>query len=156
MRLTKQEAKRLAEKYLLDNKTKNGKFLYAHTKGVVEAAKLLAKRERLDGELLEISAWVHDIGYSLENEMPHAENSLKILEKEGFEIDDIMNDCILNHGNSGKPKIKEGELMQIADKISIINKDFLEILLKNKIGKEEIEFIKIMFNKSLDMLEKLR
>ncbi len=155
MKLTKQKAKQLAEKYLLESKIKDGEFLYVHTKGVVEAAKLLAKRENLNIEKLESCAWVHDIGYYIEQES-HAKKGIELLEKEGIDIDEILKDCVLNHGNSGNPTTKEGNIMQIADKISIMNQDFLEILLNNKIGKEEIDFIKMMFDKSIKMLERLK
>ena len=155
MKLTKEKAKELANKYLLDSKIKDGEFLYAHTKGVVEAAKLLAKREKLDIKKIESCAWVHDIGSYLEQES-HAKKGIELLEKEGIDIDEVLRDCVLNHGNSGNPTTKEGKIMQIADKISIMNNDFLEILLNKKIGKEEIGFIKMMFDKSIKMLEKLK
>ena len=155
MKLTKEKAKELAKKYLLDSKIKDGEFFYVHTKGVVEVARLLAKKEKIDIKKIESCAWVHDIGYYLEQE-GHAKKGIELLKKEGIKIDEILKDCVLNHGNSGNPTTKEGKIMQIADKISIMNKDFLEILLNNKIGKEEIDFIKMMFDKSIKMLEKLK
>lgn len=155
MILTTELAKQLAKKYFIESKIKDGKLFYSHTEGVVEAVKLLAKRENLELEQIESYAWVHDIGYFLSQEN-HAEKSLELLEKEKIEIDSILKDCVLNHGNNKEPKTKYGELMQIADKISIMNKDFLNYLLNHKIDGDEIAFIKMIFDKATLMLEKLK
>ena len=155
MKLTITKSKNLASKYLLDTKIKDGKFFYAHTKGVVKTVKLLAKKEKLKCEIFEIVAWVHDIGYSI-NKDKHAKYSLKILKKENFEVDKIMEDMILNHGNSGNPKTKQGKIIQIADKIAIIDKDFMQILLDNRISGEEIRFIKMLFDNCIKNLEKIK
>ena len=155
MKLTTKKAQNLAKKYLLDKKIKDGEFFYIHTKGVAKSAKLLAKKENLDENFFEIIAWVHDIGYSVDSKS-HANHTLKILKKEDFEVNNIMKDMILNHGSLGNPETKEGKLMQIADKISIIDRDFLEVLLDNKINDEEIKFMKSMFNICIKNLEKLK
>lgn len=46
--------------------------------------------------------------------------------------------------------------MQIADKLSILNTDFLEVLLSKKNFKEdELDFVKMMCEKAIEMLKKL-
>lgn len=131
------------------------KFILYHSEAIVETAKLLAKNTSADVELLEIAGWVHDIGKSVADES-HAEESLKILEKE-FEINSILKDCILNHGASKKPITLEGKIIQAADKISIVDKDILSIFLKNinpKITVENTEMLRKITVQAMDFLEK--
>lgn len=149
-------AEKLARKYLLNKKTNDGKFFFAHTKGVVSSVKILSKRFHLNVNKMISLAWVHDIGYFLSNSKNHAENSLKLLEEENISLTKDEKDCLLNHGTDKHPFSKEGKIMQIADKISIINEDFLEILLSKKDPTEEVSFVKMMQEKSIDSLNKLK
>ncbi|MEM4330753.1 MAG: HD domain-containing protein [Candidatus Pacearchaeota archaeon] len=156
MKLTKNLAKNLAKKYLLNEKTKDGKFLFSHTERVVFCVEILAKKFKLDKEKIVFSAWVHDIGYFLGAEK-HAEKSLEILENEKIEIDEEIKDAILNHGTSANPKTIYGKIMQIADKISIIDRNILKILLEqDKIYEEDIKFFEMVFPSCLEMLKKLK
>ncbi len=146
-------AEKIAKKYLLDKKTTDGDFFFAHTQGVVSAVKILSKRFKLNEDKMVSRAWVHDIGYFLNDMQNHADNSLKILKEEEIYLDEVDEDCILNHGNGKNPYSREGKIMQIADKISILNEDFLEILLsKKKVTSEETNFIKMMCEKAILML----
>ncbi|MEM4181552.1 MAG: HD domain-containing protein [Candidatus Pacearchaeota archaeon] len=156
MKLTENLAKKLAKKYLLNEKTKDGKFLFSHTERVVFCVGLLTKKFKLDEKKLVVSAWVHDIGYFLGAEN-HAEKSLEILENEKIEIDEEIKDAILNHGTNANPKTIYGEIMQIADKISIIDRDVLKILLEQeKISDEDIKFFERVFSSCSEMLKKLK
>jgi HD superfamily phosphodiesterase len=157
MNINSSQARKLAEKYLLDKKTQDGEFLFIHTKGVVDSVKLLCKRFGLDKEKIICCAWLHDIRYFMNNQKNHAENSLKLLVKEKVKLDKTEKDCILNHGNGKNPVTKEGKIMQIADKISILNPDFLKVLLKQKtIGKEEIGFVKMVCDNAVKLLGELK
>jgi HD superfamily phosphodiesterase len=155
MKLEEKKAKELAKKYLLESGMKDGKIIYAHTEGVVFAAAELAGKYDRDKKMLEAVAWVHDIG-QFEGTKDHAEISLSILEKEGIEIDDLTRDCILNHGNSGNPKSFEAKLINIADKISIIDRKILaEIIYLDEINEDYIGFIKMISEKAIEKLREL-
>ena len=155
MKLDVKKAKELAKKYLLDSGMEDGNFIYAHTEGVVFAASKLANKYNIDRELFEAIAWVHDIG-QVDDVKNHAENSLKLLEKEDIELDETIKDCVLNHGNAGNPKTFEGKLISIADKISIIDRNFLsELILLNEISQEHIDFVKAISEKALEKLSQL-
>lgn len=150
------EAERLAEKYLLDRNTVDGAFFFAHTKGVVSAIKIISPIFNLDVNKLTSLAWIHDIGYFSNDIANHAENTLSLLSKENIELDEIDKDCILNHGNRKIPLTREGRFMQVADKISILNEEFLKVLFSKKsITSDEIQFIKMMCDSALEKLENL-
>lgn len=147
---------KLAKKYLLDKNTNDGNFFLAHTKGVVSSVKLLSKRFNLDMNKMISLAWVHDIGYFSNDLKNHAENSLKLLKNEKIDLTEEDKDCILNHGTGKSPFSKEGKIMQIADKISILNEDFLKVLLSKKnIKEDEISFVKMMCERAIEMLNEL-
>lgn len=149
-------AEKLAKKYLLDKRTKEGEFIFAHTKGVVLSVQILSKKFNLDKDKMISLAWMHDIGYFLNDTKNHAENSLRILDDEKIKLNEIDKDCILNHGTGKTPSFLEGKIMQIADKLSILNPDFLEVLLSKKNFKEdELDFVKMMCEKAIEMLKKL-
>lgn len=156
MKLTENLAKKLAQKYLFNEKTKDGKFLFLHTERFVFCVKLLAKKFKIDEKKLVVAAWTHDIGYFLGAEK-HAEKSLQLLEKENVQIEEEIKDAILNHGSSASPKTIYGKIMQIADKISIIDRDVLKLLFKQeKISEEDINFFEMVFPSCLEMLKKLK
>jgi hypothetical protein len=88
-------------------------------------------------------AWVHDIGKVLGNDN-HAENSLKILEKE-FVLNDIDKDCILNHGSSSIPKTKEGILFRMADGLSLFYPEIARFILNKESEETNDEKAKASF-----------
>ena len=140
-------AKRILKDCLKKIKNKEDReWLYLHSKLMREASLILAKNEKINTKALKIAAWVHDIGY-IKGNGNHAKYSIEILEKEyKVKIDPVVKDCILNHTFGKKPKTKEGKIFQVADKLFIINRDFLEYLKKfkreKKLKKEEVDFIK--------------
>lgn len=145
-KLTPEIARKFSIPYFYKIKDKSQRdFIIVHSQAVVEIVKLLAKNTKANMNVLEIAGWVHDIGKSVEQE-PHAEESLKILEKKFF-VNDILKDCILNHGYSKKPLTFEGKIIRAADKISILDRKILPIFLKNHNPDFNLE--------SLDMLEKI-
>lgn len=154
--ITPEKAKKIYYEFL--NKVNDQKlkdFLLIHSLRVSDIAVLIGKIKGLDIKVLEIAGLVHDIGYSI-SEKNHPQCSLNILEEQKFEIGDKLKDCILNHGSLGKPKTEEGKIFQIADKLSIIDKDTLAIFLKgNNITIEEKEFLKMMISKSLELIDNL-
>ena len=153
--LTIDAAKEIQKKYLekiSDNKLKE--FVKVHSNLVGEMAIILSKNNELN-EFFRIAALVHDIGYAL-NEAEHAKHSLRIILEEDFQISEELKDCILNHGNSDKPLTEEGKLFRVADKLSALDKDFVSFFLKynkGKIGKEDMNFIKMFLDKSFDYLK---
>jgi len=157
-KLTKEKAEELAKKYLL--KKNIDPYHFVHTLKVVQAVKIISRRKKLNKELLKICAWVHDIGYSVNNspnnDPHHAENSIKLLVDEGYYITDKIKDCILNHGGKGNPKTKEGKILQIAVKFNIIDKDFLEYLINGGARGKEVQFLKKRTSDAVKMLERLK
>lgn len=91
----------------------------------------------------------------------HAQHSIEILEKE-YEMSETLKDCILNHGTNEKPKTEEGKIMQVADKVCMLNPELVSLLLKyslkkNKEEKEkDLEFIRKMCNKAVNLLGGLK
>lgn len=152
-------AKSLAEKYIGTIEAPDSReFCLLHTKAVVKILSILTNYRDIDKQLLKICGWVHDIGYSI-NQENHAQHTLEILEKEDYEINDTLKDCILNHGVAGKPATHEGRLMQAADKISFLNPDMVEVFIKNnkyKIKDEDIDFLKSMCDKAIEYLKDFR
>lgn len=159
-KLTKKIAESLARKYLLNKKSNIDPYHFIHTLKVVQAVKIICKGKKLDKELLEICAWVHDIGYSVNNspnnDPHHAENSIDLLTKEGYEVTDNIRDCILNHGGKGNPKTIEGKILQIAVKFNIIDKDFLEYIIDERAGGGEVQFLEKRTSDAVKMLKRLK
>jgi HD superfamily phosphodiesterase len=157
-KLTKRIAKKIAEKYLVKNNI--DPFHFIHTQKVVEAVKIISKGKKLDKEILEICAWIHDIGYSVNNlpnnDPDHSANSINLLDKEGYEVTDKIKDCVLNHGSKGNPKTQEGKILQIAVKFNIIDKDFLEYIIDNKAKGKEVKFLKKRTDSAVKMLKRLK
>ncbi len=159
IKLTPFIAQKFAKEKILEiKKEEDREFVLIHTKTVVECAKLLGENRNIDLDLLEIAAWLHDIGYSQEG---HAQLALKILEKERFEISENLKDCIINHGTKGNPLCEEAKILKIADKLSMVNPEMLKIIIKyslkkNKDEKEkDLEFIKVMVDLGIKGLKDL-
>ncbi len=80
-------------------------FFLVHSEKVGKVAKMIAQKLGIDNDnIFEIAGWVHDIGYS-KNFENHADHAIPILEELGYEVDYILRDCILNHGNKKIPKL---------------------------------------------------
>lgn len=130
-------------------------FFLVHSEKVSRVAKMIAKKMNIDFSLLEIAGWIHDIGYSksLEN---HAEYAIPILQELGYEVDDILKDCILNHGNEKTPQTTEGKIFQLADKLSIFDSDIIEVILNHStfpLKDNDINFLKTMSKKAFKLLD---
>lgn len=154
-KLTVEEAKKIAKKYLIESGLHQGEWYYLHEKSVADTAKVLGDRLKVDTDKMVIAAWVHDIGYSIEDEN-HGKHSLKLVE-EIYELDDVLRDCILNHSGDANPKTKEGKIIQIADKISFLNTDVLIALLDEnpeKIKEQDLKYIDNSLQRVLRFLKK--
>lgn len=130
-------------------------FILIHSEKVGKIAKLIAQKMNLDSDVFEIAGWVHDIGYSVNFEN-HADFAIPILNKLDYEVNNILEDCILNHGNKKNPKTTEGKIFQLADKFSIFDFDVVKTILKHDSfppKKETIAFLKKMIEKSIYLLE---
>jgi putative nucleotidyltransferase with HDIG domain len=149
-------ARRTFEKLPLEE---DREFNKTHAKSMVETVEILANGKKVDIELIETACWLHDIGKTVEMDN-HAIHSLEILEKEEFEINEKLKDCILNHGNGGNPQCLEAQLIQIADKACMINPKIIEILTNftmNKPNEEktkDLEFVRKLLNNAVDLLKK--
>jgi len=103
---------------------------FDHVMRVFNMAMHLAKREKVDLEVIKIATLLHDIGGKKEMDDPtgktdHAIESAKmarpILEKLGFSTDKIDHicDCIISHRykNEHEPKTLEAKILFDADKL---------------------------------------
>jgi len=90
-----------------------------HARCMIKVLSEFSKTKNLDLNKLKALAWVHDIG-KIKNKEKHAKAGVEIIKKK-FYIDKIDKDCILNHGATGKPKTKMGEVFRVADGISIFD-----------------------------------
>lgn len=131
-------------------------FNLAHTRAVVESALLLAEGRNVITEDLTIAAWLHDIGQTISREN-HAEHSLEIA-KNHFEINKRIEDCILNHGNGKSPETEEGKILQVADKLSVLDRGIAKIIVTYSLKKEkeskakDLGFISKLANKAIELL----
>ncbi len=157
IQLTKEKAEEIFNNSLGEIKDdKSREFLKVHVPAVKSTCIILSENKNLDRDLLIIASWVHDIGYSI-NEKKHPEESLKLLEeKYGFYINETLKDCILNHGAKGIPKTNEGRIFQIADKISLFDKEILSLFLKNISNKDDFDYFKYLVSNALDFLRHLQ
>jgi putative nucleotidyltransferase with HDIG domain len=148
-----------AKKIALDVSTKinpvdRREFLLIHSKKVGKVAKMIAQKLQINDEVFEIAGWVHDIGYS-KNFENHADFAIPILNELGFEVDEVLEDCILNHGNGKNPKTIEGKIFQVADKLSIFDQEIIESMFKHgpfPPTDDNINFLKMMSKKSFELL----
>lgn len=154
--MDKEEAKKIALDILKKvNPPSLADFLAIHSEKVGSLAKIIAQKLEVDSGVLEIAGWIHDIGYSKSVEN-HAEYAIPVLRKLGYEADEILEDCILNHGNGKNPKTIEGKIFQIADKLSIFDLDTIESMLKHgtfPLKKDDVGILKKMSEKSFELVE---
>lgn len=131
------------------------RFLINHSEGVLETSLKLAKHKEVDVEKIKIASWLHDIGRTVQIKN-HAEESVKLAEGEFGSLDEIIKDCILNHGNSKNPKTEEGKIIQFADKLSILNDyEIMEMIFsKRKYYNESIYLLKKVCGDFTEMLER--
>ncbi len=159
-RLTLESAEEFARKVFLNDKTSEDRNWHLfHSKAVGDCAILIAGKKKVDKNLLKIAGWLHDIGQTMNIE-GHAALSVKMAEKE-FEIDDKLKDCILNHGSNGSPECQEAKLIYIADKVFMINPEFVKLFMKDSVNKpadkkkKDIDFAKKLLSKAEELLEKI-
>jgi len=132
-------------------------FILVHSEKVGKVAKMIAKKIGIYNNIFEIAGWVHDIGYSKDYKN-HADYAIPILQELGYEIDDILMDCVLNHGDKKNPQTTEGKIFQLADKLSIFDSDVIEVILKYgtfPLKNEDVNFLKMISDKAFKLLKKL-
>ena len=154
--LAAKEAKKIASDiFAKANLVDRGEFLLVHSEKVGRVAKMIAQKLEINDEVFEIAGWVHDIGYAKDFEN-HADFAIPILKELEHEVSDILEDCILNHGNGKSPKTTEGKIFQVADKLSIFDADIIEGILKNgsfPLKDDDINFFKMMSENALKLVK---
>jgi HD superfamily phosphodiesterase len=151
MELTTTVAERLARELFAD--LPDGAFMFLHARLVAKTAALLASLRGMPTDTLVIAGWVHDIGRSRVDE-GHAVQSLSILQEKGYVISDTLKDCILNHGSDRTPHTPEGEIIQVADKLSVIDADLLALCM-NKDGTVDPEALAFLQKHTPKGIERL-
>jgi uncharacterized protein len=111
-------------------KKPTSKYGYApfkfHIELMVSIAKKLAKKYKADAEVVEISAWLHDIGSCIYGRSDHHITGAKIAEKKLKELNypetkiKLIKKCIQNHRGSvnNKRRTLEEQIIAEADAIS--------------------------------------
>jgi len=128
-----------AESYAVSQLTKNlpSTFIYhnlMHTRKVVNYVKELVEGEKIgakDAQILELAAWLHDLGYTKSNkdhENLSVEMARSFLEKEKIAKTtiEIIEKCILATTKTIEPTNKLEKVLVDADYGHIGNKGFLE------------------------------
>lgn len=125
---TIQEVKKFVESEL---KKPTSKYGYApfkfHIELMVKDAKKLAKKYKADEEIVELAAWLHDIGSCMYGRKGHHITGAKIAEKKlkalnySQEKINLIKKCIQNHRGSIKSERKTLEEQIIAEADAISN-----------------------------------
>ncbi len=100
-----------------------------HFVPTVKYAKILAKELQADEEIVEIAAWIHDIGSIMIGRVDHHITGAKIAEEKlrefGYPEEKIqlVKNCILHHRGSQKMELetKEEHILAEADAMSAFN-----------------------------------
>jgi len=130
-------------------------FLPIHSEKVGKVAGMIAQKLEINSDVFEIAGWVHDIGY-LKDFENHADFTIPILKKLGYEVTEVLEDCILNHGVGKTPKTIKGIIFQVADKLSIFDTEIIGSMLKNgnfPLKNDDINFLKTMSKNAFKLLE---
>jgi len=154
--LTSSEAKKIAlDIFAKIESVDSREFLLIHSEKVGKVAKTIAQGLKINDEIFEIAGWIHDIGY-LNNFENHADFAIPIMKEMGYKLNEMLEDCILNHGNGKTPKTIEGKIFQLADKLSIFDVDIIENMIKKggfPIKDDDISFLKMMSENALKLLK---
>jgi len=156
--LTKESAKKFVfEEFAKMKPNVEKKFLVQHTRGVVKTASKLAKSKKVDKNSLEIACWLHDVARSIQSEN-HALLGVKMVKEKFGKINYIIEDCIVNHGSSKDPKTEEGKIIQLADKLSIMNdfKLFEIIFAKDKYKGESLKMLDYVYKDLIEVLKRYK
>ncbi len=123
-------------KHFFEEKWNNEK-IKIHSACVIDCCKNMIKNTDLNPVIFEIAGWIHDIGRK-DDKDKHHELGLGYLNeflKKYPEFDSLkgkISDCILNHRRKQTPRTIYGRIMQVADKLSLHHKDWIEY--SNKMG----------------------
>lgn len=155
--LTIEKARDIAHSVSLQIQPKSlSEFFIIHSEKVGLVADLIAQKMNLRNDIFLIAGWVHDIGYArdLEN---HALHGIPMLEEMGYEVGDILRDCILNHGSTKKTETVEGRIFQLADKLSVFDLDLVTLLVNAEDfpkNANDAFFLKEMSDSAIELLKK--
>jgi len=137
-------------------------FFEDHVEKVVKFAKKFAEERNADLEIVEISAWLHDIASILGKYKEHHIEGAKIAEEFLKSINypqekiDLVKDCILNHRGSKERNVttKEAQILIDADAMT----HFEEIGVLRKFYKTDAEILgkfERSYNKMSDEAKKI-
>lgn len=113
----------------------NDERMKVHSMCVIDCCKNMIKDTDLNPIVFDVAGWIHDIGKK-DNKDRHHEISLEYFDEflkkypEFKSIKYEISDCILNHRREQIPETIYGKIMQVADKVSLCHKDWIEYLKK--------------------------
>ena len=132
-----EEIRKFVEEECNNPASKYGKEPYEfHFVPMVSYAKELAKKQNVDIELIELAAWLHDIGSIICGRENHHITGAEIAEKKLRELDYseekivIIKKCIFNHRGSQLNSLESVEEQIIADADAMSNFDNIPGIFK--------------------------
>jgi HD superfamily phosphodiesterase len=158
--LTPENAEKFARSiFENDPVKKEGEWHIFHSKAVEETALLLAGKSEIDRALLREASWLINIGETISNGEGHPLRSLDMA-KEEFELPEKLKDCIINHEELANPVCEEAKIIQVADKLSILKPEIIELFYKysseNSTEKEwNIKFLESFLSKIPNLLRRI-
>ncbi len=69
----------------------------------------LSLKVGIKSDIFKVAGWLHDIGNIIDNDN-YAKHSMMVLEERGVKVNNVLKDCILNHGAKSDAKTKEGKI----------------------------------------------
>jgi len=160
-----EKVKRFVENECKKSTSKYGyQPFFQHFIPVVDYAKVLAEKEKADAEIVEISAWLHDIGSIIHGRENHNITGAKIAEEKlkewGYPKEKINRvvHCILAHRGSReiKRQSKEAQIIADADAMSAFNnaQELVIVAIKRE-NKSEEEAKKSVKTKLINSFNKM-
>jgi len=129
--------KRQHESFEFWNKLMGDQKHNVHCGAVIDACLGMIKDTTLNEEVFIIAGWIHDMGKIVDKENHHLE-SVHFLNRflKEYPVHEAwreqLEDCIVHHRSSGKPKTIYGQIFKCADKVALQNNDWLAFKKEEK------------------------
>lgn len=125
----KTKAEELVKEFFI--KEWNDEKHIVHCQCVVTACLGMTQNTSFNPIVFILAGWLHDMGKIIDKENHHLE-SIKYVNKfmklypEFKEFQSLVEDCILNHRSTGTPKSDYARIFQLADKVALLNRNWID------------------------------
>jgi len=103
-----------------------------HNQAIIKCCFGMITNTNLRKDVFIVASWIHDMGKVIDKKTHHIK-SLNLfnsfIKKHNIEDEELINlvrDCILNHRTGGTPKTLYGQIFQLADKVALYDKNWIE------------------------------